>query len=158
MSALLWLAAAIVLVVAEMFGGELVLLMLAGGAFAAAGVDFVWEAPPLWVEGLVFAVVSVLLLVAVRPVAKRHMLTRPAVLMNTEALEGQPAVVTEKVDRHDGRVKIGGRHLVGPDDGSGAGHRTRYPRDRRADRRCDRRGVASLMLDPPYLLDASRER
>ncbi|MDS1113719.1 NfeD family protein [Gordonia westfalica] len=107
MSALLWLAAAIVLVVAEMFGGELVLLMLAGGAFAAAGVDFVWEAP-LWVEGLVFAVVSVLLLVAVRPVAKRHMLTRPAVLMNTEALEGQPAVVTEKVDRHDGRVKIGG--------------------------------------------------
>ena len=63
---------------------------------------------PLWVEGLVFAVVSVLLLVAVRPVAKRHMLTRPAVLMNTEALEGQPAVVTEKVDRHDGRVKIGG--------------------------------------------------
>ncbi|GAC53183.1 NfeD family protein [Gordonia sp. GONU] len=107
MSALLWLAAAIVLVVAEMFGGELVLLMLAGGAFAAAGVDFVWE-PPLWVEGLVFAVVSVLLLVAVRPVAKRHMLNRPAVLMNTEALEGRAAIVTEKVDQHDGRVKIGG--------------------------------------------------
>ncbi|MHC3002132.1 NfeD family protein [Gordonia metallireducens] len=107
MSALLWLAAAIVLAVAEMFGGELVLLMLAGGAFAAAGVDFVWE-PPLWVDGLVFAAVSVLLLVAVRPVAKRHMLNRPAVLMNTEALEGQPAVVTETVDGDDGRVKIGG--------------------------------------------------
>ncbi len=107
MSALLWLAAAIVLVVAEMFGGELVLLMLAGGALAAAGVDFVWE-PPLWVDGLVFAAVSVLLLVAVRPVAKRHMLNRPSVLMNTEALEGQPAVVTETVDGDDGRVKIGG--------------------------------------------------
>ncbi|GAA14373.1 NfeD family protein [Gordonia alkanivorans] len=107
MSALLWLAAAIVLVVAEMFGGELVLLMLAGGALAAAGVDFVWE-PPLWVDGLVFAAVSMLLLVAVRPVAKRHMLNRPSVLMNTEALEGQPAVVTETVDGDDGRVKIGG--------------------------------------------------
>ncbi|ASR03444.1 NfeD family protein [Gordonia rubripertincta] len=107
MSALLWLAAAIVLAIAEMFGGELVLLMLAGGAFAAAGVDFVWE-PPLWVDGLVFAAVSVLLLVAVRPIAKRHMLNRPAVLMNTEALEGRPAVVTETVDGDDGRVKIGG--------------------------------------------------
>ncbi|KSU60049.1 MULTISPECIES: NfeD family protein [unclassified Gordonia (in: high G+C Gram-positive bacteria)] len=107
MSALLWLAAAIVLVVAEMFGGELVLLMLAGGAFAAAGVDFAFETP-LWVEGLVFALVSVLLLVAVRPIARKHMLNRPAVLMNTEALEGRPAVVTEQVDAHDGRVKIGG--------------------------------------------------
>ena len=107
MSALLWLAAAIVLAIAEMFGGELVLLMLAGGALAAAGVDFVWE-PPLWVDGLVFAAVSVLLLVAVRPIAKRHMLNRPAVLMNTEALEGRPAVVTETVDGDDGRVKIGG--------------------------------------------------
>ena len=36
------------------------------------------------------------------------MLNRPAVLMNTEALEGRPAVVTEQVDAHDGRVKIGG--------------------------------------------------
>ncbi|MBD0861546.1 NfeD family protein [Gordonia sp. zg691] len=107
MSALLWLAAAIVLVVAEMFGGELVLLMLAGGAFAAAGVDFAFDAP-LWVDGLVFALVSVLLLVAVRPIARRHMLTRPAVLMNTEALEGRSAVVTEQVDSRDGRVKIDG--------------------------------------------------
>ena len=107
MSALLWLAAAIVLTVAEMFGGELVLLMLAGGALAAAGVDFVIE-PPLWVDGVVFALVSVLLLVAVRPIARRHMLNRPAVLMNTEALEGRPAVVTEQVDATDGRVKIDG--------------------------------------------------
>ncbi|GAC83243.1 NfeD family protein [Gordonia paraffinivorans] len=107
MSALLWLAAAIVLMVAELFGGELVLLMLAGGALAAAGTDFVFE-PPIWVDGLVFAAVSLLLLVAVRPVAKRHMLNRPPVPMNTEALEGQHAVVTEKVDGSDGRVKIGG--------------------------------------------------
>ncbi|MFE0747909.1 NfeD family protein [Gordonia sp. NPDC058843] len=107
MSALLWLAAAIVLTVAEMFGGELVLLMLAGGAFAAAGVDFAFE-PPLWVDGLVFALVSVLLLVAVRPIARRHMLNRPAVLMNTEALAGRHAVVTEQVDVNDGRVKIDG--------------------------------------------------
>ncbi len=107
MSALLWLAAALVLVIAEMFGGELVLLMLGGGAAAAAGVDYLFDAP-IWVDGVVFAVVSVLLLVMVRPVAKRHMLSRPQLLTNTEALPGKHATVTERVDSRDGRVKIGG--------------------------------------------------
>ncbi|GAC68728.1 NfeD family protein [Gordonia soli] len=107
MSALLWLVAAIVLVVAEMFGGELFLLMLAGGALTTAGVDYVFD-PPVWVDGVVFAVVSVLLLTAVRPIARRHMLSRPRVLTNTEALEGRHAVVTEQVDERDGRVKIDG--------------------------------------------------
>ncbi|AZG44359.1 NfeD family protein [Gordonia insulae] len=107
MTALLWLAAAIVLVIAEMFGGDLVLLMLGGGALAAAGVDYLLE-PPIWVDAVVFAIVSVLLLVVVRPVARRHMLNRPQLLTNTEALEGRHAVVTAQVDEHDGRVKIGG--------------------------------------------------
>ncbi|MGV9825689.1 MULTISPECIES: NfeD family protein [unclassified Gordonia (in: high G+C Gram-positive bacteria)] len=107
MSALLWLAAVVVLLIAEMFSGDLVLLMLAGGALSAAGVDYFFDTP-VWVDGLVFAVVSVLLVAGVRPVAKRHMLSRPKVLTNTEALEGRTAVVTEQVDEHDGRVKIGG--------------------------------------------------
>lgn len=107
MTALVWLAVAIVLVGAEMFIGDLVLLMLGGGALAAAATDAVFD-PPLWVDGVVFAVVSVLLLAAVRPVAKRHMQTRPRLLTNTEALEGRHAFVTERVDEHDGRVKIGG--------------------------------------------------
>lgn len=107
MTALLWLAAAIVLVGAEMFIGDLVLLMLGGGALAAAGVDAIFD-PPIWVDGVVFAVVSVLLLATVRPVAKRHMNSRPPLLTNTEALEGRHALVTERVDARDGRVKIGG--------------------------------------------------
>ncbi|MFW0785662.1 NfeD family protein [Gordonia sp. CPCC 206044] len=107
MTALLWLAAAIVLVIAEMFVGDLVLLMLGGGALAAAGVDFFLE-PPLWVDAVVFAVVSILLLATVRPVARRHLLNRPQLLTNAEALEGRKALVTARVDEHDGRVKIGG--------------------------------------------------
>ncbi|GAA1480262.1 NfeD family protein [Gordonia sinesedis] len=107
MTALLWLAAVIVLLIAEMFSGELVLTMLAGGALAAAGVDFLLGAP-LWVDVLVFAGTSTLLLTLVRPIARRHMLTRPALLTNTEALEGKQALVTERVDEHDGRVKIDG--------------------------------------------------
>lgn len=107
MSALIWLAAAIVLLIGEIFSGDLVLLMLGGGALAAAGVDVAFD-PPIWVDGVVFAVVSILLVAVVRPVAKRHMLSRPRVLTNTEALEGKQAVVTEQVDGRDGRVKIGG--------------------------------------------------
>ncbi|GAB17345.1 hypothetical protein GOEFS_028_00090 [Gordonia effusa NBRC 100432] len=107
MSALVWLVMGIVLVIAEMFGGELVLLMLAGGAFAAAGVEVAVD-PPLWVDLVVFSAVSVLLLAAVRPIARRHLLTRPHVLTNTEALPGQEALVLERVDYRDGRVKIGG--------------------------------------------------
>lgn len=107
MTALLWLGAAILLIIAEMFSGDLVLLMLGGGALAAAGVDAAVD-PPLWVDGVVFAVASILLLMLVRPIARRHMLSRPRVLTNTEALEGRHAVVTEMVDDHDGRVKIGG--------------------------------------------------
>ena len=106
MSALLWLAAAILLVIAEMFGGELFLLMLAGGAVGAAGAALLGA--PVWLEVVVFALISVLLLVGVRPVAKRHMLSRPRVLTNTEALEGRHAIVTEQVDDHNGRVKIDG--------------------------------------------------
>ncbi|MDL9935857.1 NfeD family protein [Gordonia sp. ABSL1-1] len=106
MSALVWLGVAILFVIAEMMAGELVLLMLGGGALAAAGVALL--DPPLWVEVVVFAVISVLLLVGVRPVAKRHLMSRPRVLTNTEALTGRQALVTEPVDEHDGRVKIGG--------------------------------------------------
>lgn len=107
MTALLWLAAVIVLLIAETFSGDLVLIMLAGGALAAAGVDFLFGAP-LWMDVLVFAGVSGLLLTAVRPVARRHMMTRPSLPTNTEALEGKQALVTERVDEHDGRVKIDG--------------------------------------------------
>ncbi|NED62065.1 NfeD family protein, partial [Streptomyces sp. SID10244] len=56
MTALMWLVAAILLVIAEMFVGDLVLLMLGGGALAAAGVDLVFD-PPLWVDAVTFAVV-----------------------------------------------------------------------------------------------------
>ncbi len=95
------------LATAELMIGDLVLLMLAGGALATAGVDAVFDTP-IWVDGVVFAVVSLLLLLVVRPVAKRHLLSRPRYLSNTEALEGRSAVVTEAVDEQDGRVKLSG--------------------------------------------------
>ncbi len=107
MSALAWLAAALVLVGVEALSGELILLMLAGGALVAGGAAAVFD-PPVVVDGVVFAVVSVLLLGVVRPVAKRHLLRRPALATNVEALQGKTAVVIEQVDGRGGQVRLDG--------------------------------------------------
>ena len=107
MGALLWLVAGLILVGAETLSGDLILLMLAGGALSAAGVSAVLD-PPLWVDGVVFALVSLLLLFAVRPVARRHMFTRPRLATNTEALVGRQALVIAPVDERSGQVKFGG--------------------------------------------------
>ena len=68
--ALIWLIAALALAGAEALTGDLFLLMLSGGALAAAGSAWVLDWP-IWADGLVFLLVSVLLLVGVRP-ALRH--------------------------------------------------------------------------------------
>ena len=104
---LIWLIVGLVLVAAEVLSGEFVLLMLGGGALAAAGVSFAVGGPV--VGAIVFAIASVLLLFAVRPALRRR-LDRgidPSV-MHHRALVGGTAVVVARVDGHDGRVKIGG--------------------------------------------------
>jgi membrane protein implicated in regulation of membrane protease activity len=106
-AAVIWLIVGVLLVVAELLSGEFVLLMLGGGALAAGGVSLLVGGPV--VGGVVFAVVSVLLLFAVRPALRRR-LDRgvdPAV-MHHHALLGSTAIVVSRVDEHGGRVKIGG--------------------------------------------------
>jgi membrane protein implicated in regulation of membrane protease activity len=105
--ALLWLVAGLILIGAETLSGDLILLMLAGGALSAAGVSAVVD-PPLWVDGVVFAVVSLLLLFAVRPIARRHMFTRPRLATNTEALVGKNALVIAPVDESGGQIRFSG--------------------------------------------------
>lgn len=102
---LIWVSAAAVLAAAELLSLDLVLIMLAGGA-ASAGVAAAFDTP-LIVEAIVFAAVSAILLLLVRPVARRHLrVGRTAT--GVEALTGAPALVMEAVDAHSGQVKIGG--------------------------------------------------
>ena len=68
--ALVWLIVALALAGAEVLTGDLFLLMLGGGALAAAGSTLLFD--DLWVHGVVFLVASILLLVGVRPVLRRH--------------------------------------------------------------------------------------
>ena len=106
-AALIWLVAALGLAGAEALTGDMFLLMLGGGALAAAATSwlFAW---PIWVDGAVFLVVSVLLLALVRPALKRRILAGKGMLDPVKALEGKSALVLDRVSRHDGQVKLDG--------------------------------------------------
>lgn len=102
---LIWIIAAAVLAGGELLSLNLVLIMFAGGAGVAAAAAAIGAAPLL--QAVVFAVVSVGLLLGARPVARRH-LTVGRTRTGIEALTGASALVLEPVDRHSGRIKIGG--------------------------------------------------
>jgi membrane protein implicated in regulation of membrane protease activity len=104
---LIWIVVAVGLVVAELFSLDLVLIMLAAGALAAAGAAGLGA--PLVIQGVVFAVVSVLALFLARPAMRQKMQPDGEQhRMGIEALKGSPAVVLQQVDEHSGLVKIGG--------------------------------------------------
>lgn len=107
MPAWIWLVAALGLAGAEALTGDLFLLMLSGGALAAAGAGFVFDWP-IWADGAVFLVVSVLLLVLVRPVLRRRMESNTGLPDLAKALEGKGALVLSRVSQHDGQVKLDG--------------------------------------------------
>ncbi len=102
---LIWLIAAAVLAGAEIVSLSLVLIMFGVGAGAAAIVAALNG--PVLLQALVFALVSLSLLIVVRPVARRRF-TISHTRTGIEALSGSSALVLESVDRHTGRVKIGG--------------------------------------------------
>jgi membrane protein implicated in regulation of membrane protease activity len=104
--ALIWLIAALALAGAEALTGDMFLLMLGGGALAAAGSSLVFD--EIWVHGAVFAVVSLLLLVLVRPALRRHFMSGKGLPEPAKALEGKTALVLDRVARHEGQVKLDG--------------------------------------------------
>ncbi|SHM50686.1 NfeD family protein [Cryptosporangium aurantiacum] len=104
---LIWLIVAVGLLVAEIFSLDLVLVMFASGALAAAVAAGVGS--PLLVQALVFALVSVASLVVARPLAKRRLeVAQDPVKHGIDAIRGADALVLEQVDEHHGLVKIGG--------------------------------------------------
>ena len=106
--ALIWLIAALVLAGAEVLTGDLFLLMLGGGALAAAATNWLFGLP-IWVDGLVFLIVSVLLLMGVRPVLRKRLIGVKGLPEPMKALEGKSALVLDRVARHEGQVKLDGQ-------------------------------------------------
>ncbi len=104
---IVWLVIGVALVAAEIFTTTFVLLMFGLGAFAAAGAAALGAGVP--VQAAVFAIVTALSFLAVRPTLRRYM--RRDVRdtpMGTEALEGTMALVIEAVDHDNGQIKIDG--------------------------------------------------
>jgi membrane protein implicated in regulation of membrane protease activity len=104
---ILWLIAAVALGVAEIFSGTFILLMLGAGALggaAAAGLG-----APIWAQALVFALISLLSLVLVRPPVQRHLHTHAdSAPMGLAAIEGSAGLVLERIDMDHGLIKIDG--------------------------------------------------
>jgi membrane protein implicated in regulation of membrane protease activity len=105
-AAVLWLIFALALAGAEALTGDMFLLMLGGGALAASATSWLMDWP-VWADGLVFLIVSVLLLVLVRPTLRRRLTPRTPQL-GIQALEGKNALVLGRVARNEGQVKLDG--------------------------------------------------
>jgi membrane protein implicated in regulation of membrane protease activity len=81
--------------------------MFAAGALAAAGAAGIGL--PLFVQAVLFALVSTLALVVARPLAQRKLhVSADHARTGIDAIKGSPAVVLQQVDEHSGLVKIGG--------------------------------------------------
>jgi membrane protein implicated in regulation of membrane protease activity len=105
--ALSWLIFAVALAAAEALTGDMFLLMLGGGALAASGTAWVTDWPIL-ADGAVFVIVSMLLVVLVRPALRRR-LTPAGSQMGIKALEGKKARVLARVAHDQGEVKLDGQ-------------------------------------------------
>jgi len=104
----LWVIAGVLLAVAELFTLDFVLIMLAGGAFAAALVG-VASGNNVILEVIAFAVVAALGMGAVRPAIKRRLHdSAEKRALGIEAFEGAEALVIEQVAEGRGMVKVGG--------------------------------------------------
>ncbi len=101
-----WIGVAVVLALVEMMSLDLVLLMFAIGALAAAVTAGLGA--PVWAAILVFALVSMAGLFFVRPPVVARLHAGPTLMTGHESLVGKSAVVAEPVDKHGGRVKLSG--------------------------------------------------
>ncbi|MGY1839462.1 MULTISPECIES: NfeD family protein [unclassified Modestobacter] len=103
---LLWLIASGLFAAGEVASLDLVLLMFAGGALGGMSVALLGGA--VWLQLAAFIVVSVGLLVVVRPIAKRHLVDRtPEQIDGVATYVGREAVVSRRVDNTEGRVRLG---------------------------------------------------
>ncbi|MGH3002801.1 MAG: NfeD family protein [Gaiellaceae bacterium] len=107
MNWLVWLLVAIALGVGEVLTPGLFFL---GPVALAAVAAAIASAVGLGVAGslIVFIVGSIASLGILRPVARRHVHLPSLSRTGTDALVGQKALVTRRVDHNGGRVRIGG--------------------------------------------------
>ena len=110
MQAVVWLVLLILFVIFEAMSVALVSVWFVGGSLAALLTTFVTD--NVWIQIAVFALVSLVLLLAVRPIAAK--LTGKSlskVVSGAQALVGKRAVVTQDIDNlgSRGEVQVNGQ-------------------------------------------------
>lgn len=104
-----WLALLIVFSVIEGTTATLVSLWFAVGALAALLISLV--SGNLWVQAFTFAIVSLVTLALIRPLAQKLLHPKGFVPTNADRLIGQVGVVTQTIDElsASGQVKVAGQ-------------------------------------------------
>ncbi|WP_179758734.1 NfeD family protein [Microlunatus parietis] len=103
----IWLALALLLGIAEILSLDLVLIMLAVGALAGAGVAVV--APDLWwLQIGVATAVSLITLLLLRPTLLERVRNMPGYRSSTDRLLGASGVAVSAIDKAGGEVKLDG--------------------------------------------------
>jgi membrane protein implicated in regulation of membrane protease activity len=104
----IWLSLAFLLGVAEVMSLDFVLIMLAVGALAGAGVAVL--APTLWwLQVLVAAGVSVGMLLALRPTLLAKVRNMPGYRSSAAKMVGSTGVAVSEINKTGGEIKVDGQ-------------------------------------------------
>ena len=103
---IIWLALFVIMLIVEAMGPALVSIWFSFGALIALIVSFIPNVP-WWVEVVVFVVISVATLLALRPLAKKYF-KRNSLKTNVDSFVGKRGYVIEDITLlKPGAVKIG---------------------------------------------------
>lgn len=105
---IVWLSLMIVFLVVEALTAGLASIWFAAGALVALIASFFMT--PLWLQIVLFILVSAVTLVITRPLAKKYVNSKVQAT-NADMAIGQPATVTERIDNvaGTGTATVGGR-------------------------------------------------
>jgi membrane protein implicated in regulation of membrane protease activity len=104
----IWLSLAFLLSIAEIMSLDLVLIMLAVGALAGAGVATV--APSSWwLQILVAAAVSITMLLVLRPTLLAKVRNMPGYRSSAAKMVGSSGVAVSQIDKSGGEIKVDGQ-------------------------------------------------
>ncbi len=108
MAVMIWLLAAAAFLIIEMITMGLTTVWFAGGALIAAASGFLGA--PLWMQIVIFIIVSAVLVIVTRPLAMKYFNSK-TVKTNADSLIGQRCIVTKSIDnlRAQGQVKVRGQ-------------------------------------------------
>lgn len=104
----IWLIILVVCIIIEIITMGLTTIWFAGGALVSA-IAAAFSAP-LWLQIILFLVVSLILLYLTRPIAVKYF-NKDRVKTNAESLVGQQAIVISEIDNLQGigQVTVGGQ-------------------------------------------------